>query len=237
MKRIAWLVSLLVCVFLIVAGVAVANAYEGHEVAHWEWVRTDQFITTGWVGFDADDTTSLARAFVTGEASGVCNKPFWEIDVDIHASVAQWIDWRIDGTDWHWYVLKPGKYAADCIAYNIKSNQNVTIGFLNFNHLYYEEAGKTADDDDWIEVYYAEGDYAVPPPLGSPDWIAAPDLNGFTHTFVNSDKLHELGEGSKLWLYIDVSSSNSACEYSDYATITLTLDCQKTWVDETGGWI
>lgn len=237
MKRIAWLVSLVVCLSLIVAGVAVANVFLGHEVAHWEWVRGPSLTTTGWVGFDADDPNSLARAFATGEDSGICNKPVWNIPVDIHASVAQWIDWRIDGTDWHWYVLKPGKYAADCIAYNIKSNQDVTVSFSNFNHLYYEQADKTTDDDDWIEVYYAEGDYAVPPVYPSPDWIAAPDLNGYTHTFVNSRKLHYDGEGSKLWLYIDVSPSNSACEYSNYGMITLTLDCQKEWVDADGGWI
>ncbi len=60
-------------------------------------------------------TTTNAQSFNSGGASGHCNKECWDFTIENHVSVAQWIDWEINGTRKDWRVLKPGTYGSDSV--------------------------------------------------------------------------------------------------------------------------
>jgi hypothetical protein len=78
---------------------------------------------------------------------------------------------------------------------------------------------------------------AALPPVGSSDWVRAIDLNNPAEwdTLYDSMVLHS-GIQFKLWNMIEVVACNSACEYTDHASISLKLLCQKPWIDRTTGY-
>jgi len=225
MKKVFYVVLLIAWFSLVLGGAALATDVGAYELKNDVWVTP----------------TSLAKCFATGHLYDACNKKYWNIPVTIHASVAQWIEWDITGTRWDWYVMKPGKYAADCITFLIASNQEVGVTFSGFGNLMRVEDGKTpfAGQDTEIEIYYAAGEgMNVPPAITSDLWVPADELYDNPYDFVDSAFMHEaLGKvGGKLWCYINVERCNSACEYENAAQITLTLKCQKTWVNDDGTW-
>jgi len=175
-----------------------------------------------------------ARLFRAGEgAEGNCNAKYWEIPVEVHASIAQWVDFTLAWDQFHWYVRKPGIYAGNSIEACIASNSDILVDYEGFDNL-------MPDDPDVgvgtpINVWYGLEVGGVTP-LVTGDWVPAPLLNQDDDYLVDSRELH-YSICWKLWNKIEVIECNSACEYSDLATITITLDNQKEWVCEDGTWL
>lgn len=199
----------------------------GTEVLTWWWNET-AFVQNPAGGGDA-------RLFVCVPLDSSCNKN-WKIPVKMHASIAQWVKWNMNGSRWYWFVRKPGNYAGNCMTWQIASNQNVLINYEGFGPLIAEEPDKAIYDTIW--AWYGVGDVGTPPPKGNPWWVRADSLNYEAEwdTIFDSAALHA-GIFFKIWNYIHVVECNSACEYQSDAFVTVDLLCQKDWIDtETGGY-
>lgn len=220
-----------ILLFLVVMFLPVV-AFTQTEVETWYW---DAAATPpAWVYQGTGNVQALARLWALYPEFGYCNKD-WSIPVTIHASIAQWLDWTMSGTRWDWRVRKPGWYAGDCITATIKSNQNVLVDYHDFNDL---QADSPKAVNPIIPIYYHAGPLgAALPALGSSDWVHAPDMNNEAEwdTLFDSLELHN-GIQFKLWNMINVVNCNSACEYTDHASISLKLLCQKPWIDRTTGY-
>lgn len=228
-----WIVGILVVGMVLVAGAAYGQFDPDGELPLITEVQVWQynFNTNLWV-LITEDAQANAKCFAKYPASGACNKKDWVIPVFINASVAQWVEWTLSGTDWEWFVRKPGKYAADCITATLKSNYDVLIDYDGFADLQYMGTGGVKT---YIPVFYAQtvGAQSSPPPQA--DFIAADALNNADGLIVDSQMLHD-GLSWKLWNYIEVEACNTACEYWDEATITLTLQGIKNWIDPLNGY-
>ena len=193
-----------------------------------------------WVYQAAGNPQALARCWNQLPTGGACNKQYYTFNFYTMASMAQWVEWSISGTEWKWRIRKVGPnlcqtdgyYAADCITFTIKSNYDVDVTFSGFEHLF-----NASSIDQYIEIWYALGEFNVPVSRTDPAWIAAPALNNVTMTFVDSEDLHN-GLSYKFWNYIHVTNCNSACEYVDVdgATITIELKMIKPWIDPQTGY-
>jgi len=229
-----WIAGILIMTVVLMGGAAWAHTHDipgpefppGDEVAAWKLVK-GAWVSIG--GFGAE-----ARCFSSKPKQDKCNQQIWEIPVKVHASVTQWVEWSLSGTQWTWLVRKPGTYAANCISATLKSNYDVDIKFDGFNDLEVQEPGKSVNP--FIPIYYAYGpggEGGGPPP---PDaFIPAEELNGLDCLVPDSERLHE-GRSWKLWNYIEVLPCNSACEYQDDATITIELKGVKIWIDPESGY-
>ena len=193
-----------------------------------------------WVYEQAGNPQALARAWNQLPTGGACNKRFYSFNFYTMASMAQWVEWTISGTEWKWKIRKVGPnlcqtdgyYATDCITFTIKSNYDVDVTFSGFEHLY-----NASSIDPYIEIYYMLAEYNLPQPRTDPAWVAAPDLNNLDLEFLDSEDLHN-GLALKFWNYIHVTNCNSACEYVDVdgGTITLELKMIKPWIDPATGY-
>lgn len=191
-----------------------------------------------WVYAGTPGPTSLARCWNQLPTGGVCNKRYWTFDFTTSASMAQWIEWSISGSEWKWKIRKVGPeicqtdgyYTSDCITFWLKSNYDVDVTFSGFGDLY-----NANSIDQWIEIWYALVDASLPPARNSGLWIRAESLNLVTYHFLDSDTLHN-GLSYKFWNYIHVTNCNSACEYTDQGTITLELKMIKPWIDPQTGY-
>jgi len=196
------------------------NAY---EVEVWKWVEG-----AGWVSEDMQWECAYGRLFASGLVEGECNKRCWEIPVQIHASIAQWIKFMVTGTRWDWRIMKPGLYAGDCITFTICSNGDVGVDYEGFEDLYSETSCTPT-----IMTWYAYGSSITEIEMRD-GWVRAPDLNS------DDSIIEEVCPGhcwtTKLWCKVKVDSCNTACEYHDDATVTLCLENQKCWVDDDGSW-
>ena len=209
------------------------------EVDSWAYLEiNDSPPETAWVwqsGPGTPNLQALARCFVSRKGDGYCNKD-WEIPFKVHASIAQWLEWDFNGTRWDWFVRKPGNYAANCLTWWLSSNQDVTMDFVDFGPLIAEDPKPGTDHE--IEVFYCfDPPGALPPFKWDPLWIPAPLMNDPANWLYieDSENLHE-GFQVKIWNYIHVERCNSACEYQNDAFISLTLECQKDWIDRSDGY-
>jgi hypothetical protein len=210
---------------LLVASTAFAQSCDlpsgAYEVEVWK------LINGSWVSESINPNCATGRLWASGAAQGSCNKRCWELNVQIHASIAQWIWFNITGTRWDWRIMKPGTYAGDCITFQLCSNGPVAVNYEGFEDLYSATACDTT-----ITTWYGYG-----PSIYDVDrlgWVRAPDLNG------DDDVIAEVCPGHcttfKLWSKVQVDTCNTACEYHDDAKITLCLRNQKCWVDADGSW-
>lgn len=230
----------LILAILILALVPSLAVAQGQEVASWVWDEA----TLEWIECSVPaylDSSVLARAYRTGGITDDCNKPYWQIEFRIYAEIAQWIWFHMTGTDWHWYVRKPGNYAADCISFEIKSNQAVEIDYEEFDSLRYQPDPDKPNPNLYfpspIPIYYCFLDVTAPPVKSDAAWIPGILLNDPANfdTVYDEEDLHQApGKQFKLWNYIHVDSCHSACMYSDTAYISLNLLCQKPWIDSLG---
>lgn len=168
----------------------------------------------------------LARAWKTGGYQSYCNKDRC-VDVQIYASVAQWMKLYFEATDLHWRVLKPGTYAVDGIAFHLGSNGDVGVTFTGFDNLKNTEA--PADE---IETWYTANLLGAPAP-GPNDWVPAAALNRLQLT-IPEDQTHT-DYSYQLWNKIKVIPCDSACEYRNDGRICFRLLEQKPWVDRELG--
>lgn len=193
-----------------------------------------------WIFQRAGNRQALARCWKSGSAGGACNRRYYAFNFQTSVSMAQWIEWSVSAAEWKWRVRKVGPnicqtdgyYATNCITLWVKSNYDVDISFCGFSNLYNLNAV-----DKWIEVWYALGDFDVPPPKNDPVWKSPTELNKTVLHLPDGSELHN-GITLKFWNYIHITSCNSACEYSDPngATITLTLKCIKPWINPNTGY-
>ncbi len=233
MKKL--LICLVVLAFLLMPAMAMAyNDGEdlpngAVEVEHWE------LINDTWVSFKPNVpsiTMPLARCWRSSPKQGNCNRAKWEFDFTHHASMAQWCDWSIGGSRWDWRILKPGTYAADCIEFTLKSNNDVKITFAGFGDLQYQQVG--AGVKQTIDTYYSWGESVQEADRNG--WTPASALNDVELLARDDKDLHE-GLSAKLMNKIVVVECNSSCEYENKGTITIALQNIKRWVDPTtGGW-
>jgi hypothetical protein len=231
MKKL--LVCFVVLAFLLVPAMAMAyNPGEelpdgAVEVEHWEMDENG-----AWIQHNSGDLTSLARCWRSGPTQGTCNKENWTLNFVHHASMAQWCEWTIGGTRWDWRILKPGTYAADCIEFTLKSNNDIKITFAGFDDLQYLEEGGVKTT---IDTYYSYGeDVAAAEQNG---WIRAIDLNNDEGFMIYDGRALHAGLSTKLLNKIVVENCNSSCEYENRGTITITLQNVKLWVNPvTGTW-
>lgn len=162
----------------------------------------------------------LARAWKTGGYQSYCNKDRC-VDVQIYASVAQWMKLYFEATDLHWRVLKPGVYAVDGIAFHLGSNGDVGVTFSGFDNLKNVEG-------DIIETWYAALQLGSPAP-GPDSWVPAVRLNDLQLT-IPEDQTH-VDYSYQLWNKIKVIPCDSACWYKNEGKICFKLLEQKRWVD------
>ena len=193
------------------------------EVDTWYWDGSQ------WIAQGHGNPLVHARLWRSDPEQGSCNKEQWVIDVTVHASIAQWIEWSLSGTRWDWRVRKPGIYAGDCISATVASNNDVLVDYEGFENLQAVDPGAVNPE---IPVYYAIGEDINQ--FSDDDWIAAADLNGSDDLLEDSQALHD-GLSWKLWNKIEVSECNTSCEYEDQATITLVLQNVKIWIDPSTG--
>lgn len=229
MKKL--LVCLVVLAFLLVPAIANGNGLPAGaaEVEHWEMVDN------AWVKHSENDPASLARCWASTPANNGsgCNKQTWELDVKVHASVAQWLKYNMTGTRWDWRILKPGIYAADCVTMTVWSNNDVAITFSGFGDLEYQAEGGVERK---IPIWYSWGQ-SLEGAEKQPGWTSAADLNGCTWTIPDGYDLH-VGWWTKLWNKIEVVNCNSSCEYENSAKMHFSVTNLKPWVDPTtGGWL
>jgi hypothetical protein len=186
-----------------------------------------------WTGSDPD---ALARVIRYGDpVDSTCNKESWHVDVHVSASVAQWVHWTLNKQGWEWYVMKPGRYAANCISFWIASNGDILIDYENFADLFSDNT-----HEQYIPTFYSWGSSVFE--AEAKGWVRAEDLNDdddkLCEAALNTDPfdLHD-GIDFKLWNKIEVVDCNTACEYLNEADIYICLEQQKDWVDPDGGWL
>jgi hypothetical protein len=156
-----------------------------------------------------------------------CNKERWEISFLDSISVAQWIRWSIEGQKTLWRIRKIGEFCGMGPVICLKSNEDVVMSFEGFEN---PTNGETE-----IEKYYYFTDTTTVEPDASWQWISASDLNNYTIRFEFPNGCHP--QSIKIWEKINVEQCDRACEYVDPegATIVLTLQVIKDWIDpETG---
>jgi hypothetical protein len=251
-KNVAWkevktmkklfLLAVLVCfVPTMVFAQTVFNP-PGTEVDTWAWLCKDG--VCGWVqqSNPEGNPQALARLFYSVPLDSACNKN-WMIPFKTHASVAQWARWDFKGTRWDWLVRKPGVYCGNCLDFTIWSNQRVQVDFHNFGPLVYEGTTAKCPDLDYqpdpIPIWYTfNPPNAACPDSGSVNWFSTDDLNdeeiGWWE-IPDSYTLHTTGKNYKFWNMIIVKPCHTACEYQDHGDISITLLCQKDWIDVDSG--
>lgn len=170
---------------------------------------------------------TLARAWKgVASHSSYCNKN-WTVTFTNQASIAQWMDLYIESLALYWRVLKPGEYACDGIGMHVRSNGDVKWTFAGW-------ADMTNSEGDVIQTWYAITNLGDPAP-GPGQWIPAADLN--TLPLLLPENQAHANLSLQLWNRIKVIECDSACEYADQggATITITAEEQKPWVDTVTG--
>lgn len=185
---------------------------------------------TVWIVGETMEETEQARAYTGGSHNKQCNNT-QIIEWETKAEVAQWLDLFVNGTQWRWYVRKPGTYFADCIGGQIRSNGDVLIHFEGFGPLQASDAEVAINPE--IATWYGYDLGSGLGPMSSlgdwSGWYAAelPDIQ-----VPDSELLHNDGQNFKLWNMIEVVPCHSAKVpfYSNSGTVTVTLASQKPWV-------
>ncbi|GAI45181.1 unnamed protein product, partial [marine sediment metagenome] len=175
----------------------------------------------GWMYCGHGAYVQLSEPFnysCNGEYVDSGNMTAVDVEFEFHASVAQWVQLKVNATRIDWKVIKPGEYLAPPIFFEYKSNGNLIFESEGFGDM-------TGEDGDVIETYFA---YKF---LGTSDgWIRAADFNRqpFSRS-VPEDECHNWNT-LKLVQKIIVGDCVSACEYEAGGTIQVILAEQKPWL-------
>jgi hypothetical protein len=138
-----------------------------------------------------------------------------------------WVLWGISGTRIDWRARKPGVYASSALAALIMSNCDVFIDFENFGDLY-----NPLSVDPYIETFYGFTRLCSNQGIDDVNWIPAEELN--YHDVLIEDGCFWI-RAWRLWNKIIVGNQNTAGEYENEATITLTLINVGLWLESSLG--
>lgn len=193
--------------------------------------------TTTWeLSGDEWVVTSNAQSFNSMGTSGHCNRACWDVTLQNHVSVAQWIDWEINGTRKDWRVLKPGTYASDSVTARIKSNNDVRITFWAEDPTYQVEDVDSPPISTWYG--YSIGADSGDSVYNVVEWVAASSTsadNPLEFVIRYEDGLGD-GLAYRIWEMIEVTSQHRSSEYHGTGGIQICVTNLKYWVDpETGG--
>jgi len=232
------LVTLVAGLLMSLVSLAWAHSYDisqAPETKVWKWDGQN----SRWVQEPTGGVGANARAWHQGDRPwGECNKPIWDIEVNNHASVAQWIHWSLSARGWQFRIRKPGIYVADCITFSINSNADVNMKFTGFGDL---EKQDNPGQGELIETWYAfNNDSDTPPTSG---WYKAGELNSLPTITLLVNNL-PIGGGYHLWIKINVRDRDGdnypktkACEYQNDGHILLAVTVLKNWIDSEGNFI
>lgn len=230
MKRFTFVLAL--AFVLAVGGMVFAQYDPRGEALPTNAMQTMTFELTNSNGY----VTALnAQSFNSGSAAGHCNKECWDFTIENHVSVAQWIDWEINGTRKDWRVLKPGTYASDSVTARIKSNNDVQITFWAEDPVYQNPDAESPPIAKWFG--YSVGADSGDHPDNVAQWVRASDYSEdspLVFTIRYEDGLAE-GLAYRIWEQIEVTSEHRSSEYHGGGGLLICVTNLKYWVDpETG---
>lgn len=223
---------------LALAGMAFAAdhpQYESYQVEGY-LLPTNASETTVW-RLNADGSyseTSSARVYNSGGANGHCNKECWDFTLETHVSVAQWLDWSLDGTRKDWRVMKPGTFASDSITARITSNNDVQVTFYAEDPSYQNPDADSPDIAKWFGYSVGAGASDIGDVA---EWFRATDFSEsnpleLTLTF---DQVSGEGAAFRIFEQIEVTEEHRSSEYFGEGFVNICITNLKHWVDgETG---
>jgi len=180
-------------------------------------------------------TTTNAQSFNSGGASGHCNKECWDFTIENHVSVAQWIDWEINGTRKDWRVLKPGTYGSDSVTARIKSNNDVQISFWAEDPAYQNPDAESPPIPKWFG--YSVGEDSGNNINNVVQWVRGSDYtpeDPLVFTIRFEDGLAD-GLAYRIWEKIEVTNQHRSSDYHGTGGLLICVTNLKYWVDpETG---
>ncbi|MCL6590171.1 MAG: hypothetical protein K6U80_09485 [Firmicutes bacterium] len=223
-----------------------ALAVTGPQLTVWQLNGAGSWVQLDSNGSPGSGLLQLARAWKSYAnyegltQYGYCNKEAWDIDLVVNATVAQWIDWSICGTQFDWQVHKPGAYVASPVSLVVKSNEDVKIDFSGFTNL----ASVDNSGPHPITIYWTLNDQSNAPSNGDfADWKTVGQLNELDPiiiaygTFDNSASTNQNAITKYLWHKIVVDEETRACEYRGTGKITVSVTDLKYFIDgPTGNW-
>lgn len=179
--------------------------------------------------------TSNAEAYNSGASvNGHCNRECWDFEMETHVSVAQWIDFEVNGSRRDWRVLKPGRYAADSIKLRVKSNNDVRLTYWA-EPVEYLNPDATSPDIDTM-FGFTKGSGTNPNMVSN--WVKGTDFTAdapFEFILPYEDVS---GAGATYHLYeqIEVTEAHRSSDYHGTAYFNVCVTNLKYWVDPgTGG--
>ncbi|MFS8581549.1 MAG: hypothetical protein FWJ61_01785 [Limnochordales bacterium] len=179
-----------------------------------------------------------ARSFNSGSAAGHCNRECWNFELVNHVSVAQWINFSVDGTRKDWQVLKPGTYASDSVSARISSNNDVRITFWAEDPQYEDSEVESPPIAKWFG--YGIGDESANGPGMVEQWVRASDYgpdNPLVFTIRYEDGLAD-GLLYRIWEKIEVTSQHRSSDYHGTGAVEICVTNLKWWVDpDNGGFV
>lgn len=228
MKRFAFVLSL--AFVLAVAGMASAEYNpEGEPLPPGaDEVETFRFVALNgsWI------PTGLAKSWNSGVFQGRCNMECHEAELVTHVSVAQWLEFEVDGTRKDWRVLKPGMYASASSA-RVKSNNDVSVSFYLRDPEYLNPDPDADSAPIQVSFNHGPGDVNNPNDLVS-RWKQANDEDdpyAFTIAYEDAYK----GTTFNIWQRITVEDHHRSSEYEGTGMIEICVTNLKFWVDGNTG--
>lgn len=192
----------------------------------WVPVRGDQ--VQGWRA--GDSWTYFCNGQYVNEETGDVEVKVAEVDLE--ASVAQYLEARLTKQYMTWYVLKPHRlvdldevdrdFSFDSIGLEVKSNGRIVVESDPIENL----INIAKPDANPIPVQWAITQSSTPPPLGDPLWFGEEQR---LRVVIPEDYTHPLMT-YKLWNTIHTGKCTSACNYEARLKLYIVLVEQKDWV-------
>lgn len=174
-----------------------------------------------------------AQSFNSGNANGHCNRECWDFTIENHVSVAQWINWSIDGTRKDWRVLKPGIYASNSVTAEIKSNNDVQVSFWAEDPIYLNEELESPPIAKQFGYTVGANNTEINSIV---TWVAAADTSEddpLVFTIRYEDGLAD-GLAYRIWEQIEVTDQHRSSDYHGFGGLLICVTNLKYWVDEDG---
>jgi hypothetical protein len=155
----------------------------------------------------------VTQPFGAGYAPGYNNSP-----------KCQWVRYHFSGTQWQWFIRKPGCYAAKSLDACVESNGRVCIDFGGFAKL------RACDNSgDQLDIYY--GVSAPNCQVGGVNWMNCNQMNNY---YIALFGYSYVSYSWALWQKICVEQCDNAAEYEDKGYIVIDLLNIYPWVESVG---